>query len=209
MTKINLLPPEIIERRKTEKLFIYFISAGLLIVLILIFIFSIFSFQEARVRSELNQIISENKKIEVSIQDLQVYEERKKEWEAYENIFKSAIEDEISWSKIINSLSMVIPSDTWITEFDGSFEGGINAKGQTPYYEDIEHKPVARFLIRMSEISELTEVWLSFSRITPESQDKLGVVDFEVTGKLEKAYKKEMEQEQQKQQTPAPAPPSQ
>ncbi len=93
---------------------------------------------------------------------------------------------------------MVIPSDSWLESLDASFEAGISAQGITPYYIEIEHKPVARFLIRLSEITELDEIWLSFSRVEEGDQDTLPSVEFEASGKLKKAIEKEKKEEQEK-----------
>ncbi len=62
MTKIDLLPPEILEKRKTEKLLIYLISGIVFLIVVLVLIYSLFSFQEIKLNNRLVALQDENKK---------------------------------------------------------------------------------------------------------------------------------------------------
>jgi Tfp pilus assembly protein PilN len=186
MTRINLLPPEILEKRKSEKQLIYIIAAFIGLILFLIAVYSFGAIQIKKEEQRLAELKAENQRLNKAIAEYQVYEKRKAELQKMQNIISTALSGEIAWHKILNEISMVIPSDVWLQDFTGDDLEGITCKGYTADYDfdtpDLGHKPVAEWLVRMSEIKVLASIWLNYSQKTKFKEQP--AIEFGVAAQL-------------------------
>jgi Tfp pilus assembly protein PilN len=71
------------------------------------------------------------------------------------------------WARLFDELSLVLPSDLWAeamfsSEADGiSIQGwAIDAPNDTP---DAGHKSIAKMLVRLADLEQLQDVWLTNS----------------------------------------------
>lgn len=181
MTKINLLPSEILEKRKTERRLVYYIGAFLILILFLVGIYSFGAIQVGNDEEKLAELKTENQKLNQTIAEYKVYEQRKGELQKLEGIVSTALSGEIAWHKILTEISMVIPPDVWLSDFDGSAES-IDCKGYAVDFDNLGHKPVAEWINKISEIKILTSIWLTFSQKTT-FRDK-PAIEFELTTQL-------------------------
>jgi len=186
MTKVNLLPREVLEKRKSEKRFFYLI--GGLAVLIILFL-GIYSFGSIQIRKEEKRVAdlkAENERLNKAIAEHQVYEKRKAELQKTQDIVSTALSGEIAWHKILNEISMVIPSNIWLREFTGDILEGVTCKGYAQDYDfdtpDLGHKPVAEWIVRIGEIKAFSSIWLSYSQKTKFSEQL--AIEFEILAQL-------------------------
>lgn len=166
---INLLPPEVLEKRKGEKIVVYLLGGMAGLILLLTGIYAFYDFKIREENRQLSLLKAERDRYSQQIGEYQYFETRKKEIENKKAIIEGAMAGEISWSKVLNELSMVVPSDIWLMSFSGSATG-ISMSGYAVDYAydvpDEGFKPLARWLIRFSEVERYTNVILggSFSR---------------------------------------------
>jgi Tfp pilus assembly protein PilN len=71
------------------------------------------------------------------------------------------------WARLFDELSLVLPSDLWAeamfsSETDGiTIQGwAIDAPNDTP---DAGHKSIAKMLVRLADLEQLQDVWLTNS----------------------------------------------
>ncbi len=187
MTRINLLPEEVVQKRKREVRVFQVIAAILALLVILSGLYAILVVSVRNQESKLSDLRAENKKLNESISEYKVYEQRKETLQKQESIISTALTGEVDWHKILNEMSMVIPSDVWLEEFSGDVMEGITCKGYAIDYDfdtpDLGHKPVAEWIVRLGEVKAFTSIWLSFSQKTTFLEKP--AIQFELTTQLE------------------------
>lgn len=152
---INLLPPEIIEKRESEKrlaLVLIFISVYIILLLLVYLGFQARILQENRRLSEF-KIMSEelNKKIA----EFKVFQERKDAIERRREIIRQALSDEVSWYRVLLELSLLMPREMALGSLAVDNLKGINMSGEARDY-----LTVAKWMVRVKEIPEVSDVWL-------------------------------------------------
>lgn len=186
MTKINLLPQEILEKQKGERRLLYAVGAFLLMLVVLGGIYSIGAWQIRNEEQKLVELKTANQRLNRTIGEYKVYEERKAKLQKLEKIIATALSGEVAWHKILNEVSMIIPSDVWLSEFEGDITEGITCRGYAVDYgfdtPDLGHKPVAEWIVRLSEIKVLASIWLNYSQKATFGESP--AIEFEVTTQL-------------------------
>lgn len=187
---INLLPPEIWERKKGERLVVVMSLALLVLCFLLVFVYLFNAFRITLARGELSQVKADNRKVEKEIEKLKPYADKKALIEKHEKTAETAMAGEVAWTKVFNELSMVIPGDIALTAFTADTEGKVTVEGYTPDYPadtpDLGHKPVGKWIGRFMEIKQLDDVWLKFSKKEDEdTDDEAGQrIEFELNARL-------------------------
>lgn len=71
---------------------------------------------------------------------------------------KAVLATDVAWTKLFNEVATVLPSDVWLTSFNGQSGGGVNfsAKG-------FDQTSTARWLQRMAEIKSISGLWVPSS----------------------------------------------
>jgi len=177
VTKVNLLPPEIIERQRARQKVAY-LSGGMIVLsifLLLIYLMLIGRvYQESQLLSKLKE---DNQQLEAAVSKYKPYEEDQKELERRKAILRQAMDGQILWSHILNEISMVIPSDVWLTKFSGDASSGVLMDGYT-----FDHPAVAKWMIRQGEVKKFSDIELGFSQKAElEGQE---VIQFETSAGL-------------------------
>jgi type IV pilus assembly protein PilN len=177
MKIINLLPPEIVEKRQTERRWVYFLALIIVFVVLFAFVFMITYGRELREKQTLSKIQAENDKLKNEIAMFQVFEQRKAQVQQREQVLAKAMAGEISWYKLLNEISMVIPSEVSLTSLSLDLTGGVKMTGSTQDYS-----AVAKWLVRLGEIKELKDVWLeSAGKATEKGKE---TITFSMTANL-------------------------
>lgn len=165
VVKVNLLPGEIQDKRRAEKL----ILAGLIgMVAIAACLAGVFMYNIWRIDNAENDLVllsDQVAKMESAIQELRVYEVRLAEVQKKREIVEKALADRIIWSKLLEELMIITPNDLSLATLSGNgdavtFSGEIQDPLDAP---DSGHKPVAKWLIRLGELRLQPDVWLSSS----------------------------------------------
>lgn len=165
--RINLLPPEILERRQAEQRIKYVIFAAIGVAAILAVVW-MFSF--VRVQGKEGELAALQQEVELAnaqAAQLAIFEERAAELETRRTTVQQALGNRIEWARIFDEVSLVLPSDIWLQNMAVDEESGvalngyaIDVPGDSP---DAGHKAIAKALVRLADLDALYDVWLTNS----------------------------------------------
>jgi len=107
----------------------------------------------------------------------------------------AVLRNDVAWTRILNDISTVIPSDVWITSFQGQKSGGAPAGGAgtaaaapaglgtiTVQGMGFDQTSTARWLFRIGELGEFSGLWVPNStRTAAQGGDR---VTFQSTARL-------------------------
>lgn len=186
MMRINLLPPEILERRKAEARVGWVAFAAIVVGVVLAFAWGLGYMQLQGKEDKLASIQQQTQTTNAQADQLAVFEERATELESRRQTANLALADRRPWSTLYDELSLVLPADIWIqtmsaTESDGLQISGIavDAPSDSP---DVGHKTIAKALVRLADLGLLTDVWLVNS--TKGDFADQPVIQFQVTAQV-------------------------
>ncbi len=206
MTRIDLIPPELVEKQKAHRIILVMSALFLIVFVFLILIYGFVYVQIVMSAQRIEIVRQEEEKVVATSEELKPYEERKKTLDQRQEIVTIITEDRISWSSILNNISMVIPNDVWLKEFRADIEPQLKEKEQPDQARKavseppirmvgyaLEHSAVARWLVHLSEVNQFRSVWLSYS--TEKEVEERTLIEFETTVNMTKFSKDEEKQE--------------
>lgn len=176
MTRIDLIPPELVEKHQARRIIgMIAIGAGVIFaILIFVYIFTLGRILVATDR--VDQISAENKKVQVYITKLKPYSERKTILDDRKTIIDTIVTDQVLWSSVLNDISMVIPNDIWLKSVKMDIAPILTAKTSasatssatlkapiTIVGNAFNHAAVARWLVHLGEINQFRDVWLDYA----------------------------------------------
>lgn len=167
MMRINLLPPEILERRKAEKRIGWVALAAVLVAVVLAGVFALGYFRLQGKQDELASIQQQVQSTNAQAAQLAIFEDRAAELEVRRTTADTALAGRRNWPRLFRELSLVLPSDIWIETLTAEQAAGIEMTGwavdapsDTP---DAGHKSMAKLLVRLADLEQLNNVWLTGS----------------------------------------------
>ena len=186
---INLLPKEVLERRKAE----YQLAFMLLgVVVMVILLFSVYGFNFIRIiqaQADLDAVKAENIRVQAEIAKIGDFEKVRSVVEQKQNLISTITSKKYSWSRLLNNISLIVPNEIWLTNLKVSEQGKLSFTGRAlagTNTSGIGHKPVAKWLVHMSELSDIEDVWLTTSKKTNSgtgseegSSESSSTIDFE------------------------------
>ncbi len=164
--QINLLPLEILEKRKAEKIISLIVlgAAGLFAVVFLAFLYS--STLVGTEVDKLEELRAENARYEIEISKIGDFESSKIYVEERHQLVNEAVSRKYSWSKWLNNISLLIPNEVWLDSIDTKPNGDVTFSGTAladTGSRQLGQKSVAKWLVRLSELDDMTDVWLDSS----------------------------------------------
>lgn len=186
MTRINLLPPEILERRKAEKRFGLVGLVAFVLLLALVGVYSFAAFNVQTKEDELALVQQQVRTTQAQADQLAIFEERSSELQTRRETAELALSNREDWNKLFQNMSLVLPADVWVQtmaadEVEGLQIAGyaIDSASDSP---DLGHKTIAKMLVRLADLDQLQDVWLTNStKAEFEDQD---AIQFTVTAGL-------------------------
>lgn len=167
MMRINLLPPEILERRKAEKRF-GLVGVGVGLVLAVLAVVYGFAFMQVQGKQdELALVQQQVQTTRAQADQLAIFEERASELQARRDTADLALTNREDWNRLFENVSLVLPSDIWIQTMSAGEDKGVQIAGYAVDSEsdtpDIGHKSIAKMLVRLADLDQLQDVWLTNS----------------------------------------------
>ncbi len=166
MIRVNLLPPEILEKRKAERRLAYMVAALVLVSLVLAGVW-VFAFTRANAKQrDLEAKQQELQQVTAQAASLEIFEVQQAELARRRSVAQLALDARQNWAKLFDEISLVLPSDMWVSVLAATAESKLQIDGfsvdatDTP---DYGHKTVAKLLVRLAELEQLADVWLSSS----------------------------------------------
>ncbi len=184
--RINLLPPEILEKRKAERRLIYVVAAAILVVVVLAGVFGFAWLQTKAKQQEVAAAEQELAATQARASELAVFEQKSVELQRRKSVADAALAGRISWSKLYDELSLVIPTDMWVTVMNANEDTGLQIDGyavdSASDSPDMGHKSIAKLLVRLADLDQLFDVWLTNAAKTTINESP--VIQFSVTASV-------------------------
>jgi hypothetical protein len=188
MVRINLLPQEILEKRRFERDIRYVVLAGVVVLVLLFAVYGLLTIQVGQRNAELQDRQQTVANLEAQAEAFAIFEEKESDLEARLVLADEALAGRVEWGRVANELSLIMPSDVWIVTLTTDEEQGVTMFARAVDSEtdvpDVGHKAVAKTLVRLNDLEQLSSVWLS-SSIKTEYEEK-PVIDFTVTTAVER-----------------------
>ena len=213
MVRINLLPTEILERRKYERFYPYIFVAGAIALAFVLVTWLGLQFLVGQRVEQLQQTDEAINRLNAQATALSVFEEQQKSLVERQEVASKALASRCDMGKMLEEMSLVLPDTLWIDEVICNEEEGVLIKGFTPDALEVEidesYKSIAAGLVRLNSLPDLYDVWLKsassesdFSEFQGEAAEGTSkVVRFEATAKIKKPVSSA-------QQSAVPAPPT-
>lgn len=176
MRRINLVPPELVRRRRIRRQTGYLAAYGAVFLLIL---FGIWLVRQGTLKDEENRLAIANTRVaelESKIAALQEFATLEETVKQKRLTLATVMANDIAWSRLLIELSMTIPGDSWLTSFSGTAEAaatgaappppsgaGVSARLGTVTFAAVtidDFKGVAKWLTRLSELKSLQTIWV-------------------------------------------------
>jgi Tfp pilus assembly protein PilN len=172
--RINLLPPEREERRRARQITTTIVAAGvaLVVLLALVFVAELISLHGQK--STLETQLARNATIQSQVSQFSQFQQLEVQLQQKTTLLKTLTRDEVRWSIVLADVSLVIPSDTWLTNLSANQTatsatqpaaaalaqalGSIQLTGTT-----FSHLDVAKWLTRLAGVDAFTNPYLSLS----------------------------------------------
>ncbi|MDP2182442.1 MAG: hypothetical protein Q8K99_07720 [Actinomycetota bacterium] len=185
MIRINLLPREIIEKRKFERLITFVALGGLVVFLVVAAVWGVMAWQVAGRNSLLQAEQDTAVTLRNSAEALKVFEDKEGALESRLSIAREALAKRADWGRIVNEFSLVLPSDVWLDSLSGDEESGLtidcSALDSVTDVPDFGHKAVAKTLVRLADLELVDEVWLVSSTKSAYEDTEDYVITFSIT----------------------------
>jgi Tfp pilus assembly protein PilN len=163
--RIDLLPPEIIQKRVDERRWVYILFGGVAVAVIVFIFFGIVYLEVLGKRTDAAAVQQELERVQREAEDFKVFEDREADLGTRQTVVDQALAGRIPWSSLMTEISLVMPSDVWLNALKAD-EKALNFDGQAIDRGGAAtggYKNISRVLVRMSDLEGLTNVWLDSS----------------------------------------------
>lgn len=165
MLRINLLPREVLEKRRYEKWYRWvFIGFGGAILIVL-FVYAYLLLTAQSKAGDLQQLNEQKAKYQTQADAFGVFEKKEQDLAAREKIVQAALANRVNLGQVANEVSLVLPDEVWLTTLSISETEGLNMTANTPQTfgqsMDVGYKSAAKTLVRLNELPDLADVWLT------------------------------------------------
>ncbi|MDO8964716.1 MAG: hypothetical protein Q7W30_09530 [Coriobacteriia bacterium] len=182
MIRINLLPPEIIQKRKDEARWKWVILGGV-IAFGVVFLGYAFMFLQVQLkRTDVDIAKQEAARLQNETSRFAVFQEREAILSTRQSVVDRAAADRVDWARLLTELGLNLPKDTYLLSLAGAepvpgAAGSMQFTGNAiaPLDEPQDgYKSLAKLLVRLSELGQLEGVWLSSFSIVPSADGLTG-----------------------------------
>jgi len=182
MIRINLLPKEILERRKYERFYPWVAIAAIAVIAVIVLIYAVLLIQVGAKNRSLEQDQATAKQLQDQAQAFAVFEQNEQQLQGRKSTVESALQGRVRWGRLCNEISLVLPSELWLTKFSGTqstdsgpydpqtgeyvgFPATVSLEGNTPDTDPKSmsegYKSLAKTLVRLNDLPLLYNVWLN------------------------------------------------
>lgn len=167
MIRINLLPPEILEKRQAESRRLYLLAISLVVLTVLGFVWA---FMAVIVQTKSLELASKQQQaaaLQSQADKFKVFEDRTRELKQRQTVAEAALAGRVDWSRLVSDVTLVLPTDMWLTTLVGTESEGLKLEGWSLDSGDNGFKSIAKLLVRLTDLEQLQDAWLT----TAEKKD--------------------------------------
>jgi len=181
--RINLLPPEILEKRKSERRLVYVALVAILVALLLAGVWGVAFMRVNARKQEVDARKQELAQTQARAAELKVFEDKSLELDRRKTVAGTALAGRHNWARLFDELSLVMPTDLWTTVLNATEENGLTIDGyavdSASDSPDLGHKSIAKMLVRLANLDQLIDVWLTNAAKT--ELDNAKVIQFSIS----------------------------
>jgi len=181
MTEVNLLPPELRRRQKSRNVTRQVIAGFAGVVVLLLVIFLLEGTRLSSAQNDLAAQNAENQALQTQISTLQRFADLQGELNTKKELVTDLQQGVVLWSGVLHDLSMVMPSDVYLTSFNaqitlgpGGWETEPGATGLIGNLQfqavSLDYPNVALWLDRMVDVKGWDNAWVSTAATNSSSQ---------------------------------------
>ncbi len=191
MIRINLLPKDILERRRYERFFLWVYAAAALVALVLIGIWLVLGLQVQQKNRDLQTRQEQANKLRTEADAFAVFEQKQTALTSRQTVAQTALAGRIDWARVCNEISLVLPSDVWAKSIVANQDAGLQltlVAEDTADSPDVGQKSVARTMVRLNDLGSLYDVWLKASAkgAIQQGAAEARVIEFQLTTQVVK-----------------------
>jgi Tfp pilus assembly protein PilN len=173
--RINLLPPERAEKRRARQITTTIVAAGVALIVLLGLVYAAEIVRLQGQKHALDTQQTTNAALQSQVAQLSQFQQLETQLQQRSTLLSNLTQDEVRWSVVLADISLVIPSDTWLTNFTASENASGTAQpapgttGTTPLGSiqltgtTFSHLDVAKWLTRLAGVDAFTNAYLSLS----------------------------------------------
>lgn len=174
MRNINLLPPELAERRRARRQAVLLVIIGVSYVALLAAFWLVRNLEVGRQRERLEVAQRSAATLQVQVDGLREFADLERLVKERQATLATVMDRDVAWSRLLIELSMIIPGDSWLTTFAGTAEvsdqqaaatqptplaparlGTLSFAGNT-----FDFPGVAKWITRLQELKSLQTIWV-------------------------------------------------
>lgn len=203
MLRINLLPREVLDRRRYEGWYRWVAILAVGLVLIFLGVYVLLMLEASSKASQLQSIDESATQTKATAASLAIFENKEQELAKRQQVAVTALAGRVNMGELANEISLVLPDEVWLDALAINESTGIVMTANTPRNAsesmDVAYKSVAKTLVRINELPDVIDVWLAtaangnWSKWAPPAAGATGaaatalpvnVVTFQATGKV-------------------------
>jgi Tfp pilus assembly protein PilN len=165
MFRINLLPKEVLERRRYEGWYRWVFILAIGLTLIILGIYVLLMFEVSAKNTQLQTIAETATQRRNLAEQLSVFQNKEAELQARQDIASTSLAHRINTGQVAEDISLVLPDEVWLDLLTINENTGVVLTAETPRNSgesnDVAYKSVAKTLVRLNELPELYDVWLT------------------------------------------------
>jgi hypothetical protein len=202
MLRINLLPREVLERRRYEGWYRWVAILAIGLILIVLGVYVLLLLTASGKAGQLQTVQESARQYSATAQTLSIFENKEQELVKREGVAQVALAGRINMGETANEISLVLPDEVWLDGLTINESTGLVLTANTPRSSsesmDIAYKSVAKTLVRINELPDIIDVWLTTAANTqwgkwapkPQSATSappplpVNVVGFQASGKV-------------------------
>jgi Tfp pilus assembly protein PilN len=194
--RINLLPPEIGQKRRDEHRWQWVIVGGIVVAVVFAGVFMFMQLQVSMKQGEVASVKQQAAVLAEQAQRFQIFQEKQADLAIRRGIVAGALAGRVDWSRLLSEVALVLPSDVYLVQM-GAAQPAVGTAGlpSTPGQltisgkaldvpndvPDLGYRSIAKLLSRLAELQQLDGVWLTNSAKPAAATGSAAQSDFFIT----------------------------
>lgn len=179
--RINLLPPEIVERQRARRRTFAVAAAGVVALAVIGALFALQTLRLSDVEDQVEAQEATNVQLRTQIASLQDVQALEQDVATKRALLSTLLSDQVLWSGVLRDVSLVVPGETWLSGLNGQ-AGAAAAETEAPVTTVVpgagligqisfsgfafDHREVALWLSRLEDVRGFLNPWLANSAKT-------------------------------------------